>query len=77
MIEKEFTDLRVFLVEPSHTQQHIIKQFLLDLGISNITLLENGEKTIERLKQNSPDLIMSSMYLPSSTNLLNQTQSET
>jgi len=67
MNEKEFTELHVFLVEPSHTQQNIIKQFLLDLGISNITVLESGGETIDLLEHSSPDLIMSSMYLPDMT----------
>jgi len=67
MIQKEFTELHVFLVEPSITQQHIIKQFLLDLGISNITVTESGKQTVELLEQSSPDLIMSSMYLPDMT----------
>jgi len=67
MNDKEFINLRVFLVEPSHTQQHIIKQFLFDLGISNITVIESGNETLELLKQNAPDLIMSSMYLPDMT----------
>jgi two-component system chemotaxis response regulator CheY len=67
MNEKEFTDLQVFLVEPSHTQRHIIKNFLLDLGISDIAEIDSGEKTLELLKPSSPDLIMSSMYLPDMT----------
>ncbi len=67
MNEKEFIDLQVFLVEPSHTQQLIIKNFLLDLGISNITVIESGKETLEMLKQCTPDLIMSSMYLPDMT----------
>ncbi len=67
MSEKEFTDIRVVLVEPSHTQQIIIKQFLIDLGISDITCLENGNKTLEYLQHTSQDLIISSMYLPDMT----------
>ncbi len=67
MNEKEFTDLQVFLVEPSSTQQSIIKQFLLDLGISDITCIETGEKTLKSLEQSAPDLIISSMYLPDMT----------
>jgi len=67
MNEKEFIDLQVFLVEPSHTQQHIIRQFLFDLGISNITLIKSGKETLDLLKQSAPDLIMSSMYLPDMT----------
>ncbi len=67
MNEKEFIDLQVCLVEPSSTQQHIIRKFLLDLGISNITLIESGKDLLAILKQSSPDLIISSMYLPDMT----------
>lgn len=67
MNEKEFTDLQVFLVEPSPTQQNIIKQFLLDLGISDIRCIETGGETITSLEHSSPDLIISSMYLPDMT----------
>lgn len=67
MNEKEFIDLQVVLVEPSHTQQHIIKQFLLDLGISDITYAESGNQTLDILSQSTPDLIISSMYLPDMT----------
>lgn len=67
MNEKEFIDLQVFLVEPSPTQQHIIKQFLLDLGISDIRILTSGKETLDQLTHGSPDLIMSSMYLPDMT----------
>jgi len=67
MSEKEFTDIRVVLVEPSHTQKVIIKQFLVDLGISNITCLESGKATLEYLQQSAQDLTISSMYLPDMT----------
>ncbi len=67
MSEKEFTDIRVVLVEPSHTQKIIIKQFLVDLGISNITCLENGKATLEYLQHSAQDLIISAMYLPDMT----------
>lgn len=67
MNNKEFIDLQVFLVEPSNTQRHIIKHFLSDIGISNITFVTSGKETLELLKYSYPDLIMSSMYLPDMT----------
>ncbi len=67
MSEKELTDIRVILVEPSHTQQHIIQQFLNDLGILNITCLRTGLETLEQLEHSAQDLIISSMYLPDMT----------
>ena len=69
MNEKEFTDLQVLLVEPSSTQQLIIKQFLLDLGISDISCLNSGEQLLEFLQHSTPDLIISSMYLPDMTGI--------
>jgi two-component system chemotaxis response regulator CheY len=67
MSEKELTDIRVILVEPSRTQQHIIQQFLNDLGILNITCLRNGSETLEQVENSAQDLIISSMYLPDMT----------
>ncbi len=67
MIEKEFTDLKVFLTEPSKTQQLIISHYLSELGISDIQTLGSGEETLNTLKISDPDLIISSMYLPDMT----------
>jgi two-component system chemotaxis response regulator CheY len=67
MIDKEFTDLKVFLTEPSKTQQLIISHYLNELGISDIRTLNSGEETLEVLQQDDPDLIISSMYLPDMT----------
>lgn len=67
MNEKEFTDIQVILVEPSHTQQLIIKQFFVDLGITDIHVTETGKETLEYIKTVTPDLIVSSMYLPDMT----------
>jgi len=65
--EKELVDIKVFLVEPSHTQQMIIKQFMLDLGITNIICIESAEETLTQIRKNNPDLVISSMYLPDMT----------
>lgn len=67
MTAKEFTDLRVVLVEPSHTQQLIIKQQLSEFGIADIAGQTTGTATLAMLRHNPPDLIISAMYLPDMT----------
>lgn len=59
--------LEVFLVEPSHTQQLIIKQHLLNSGIESVTCIGTGREMLEHLNHAKPDLIISSMYLPDMT----------
>jgi len=63
----EITSLEVCLVEPSHTQMHIILKRLQESGIQNVTCLESGKEMLDRLVTSSPDLIISSMYLPDMT----------
>lgn len=67
MSEKEFTDLQVLLVEPSNTQQIVIRQLLRDCGISDVNCIDTGWQILESLKRHAPDLIMSAMYLPDMT----------
>lgn len=69
MLAEQLSSLRVFLVEPSRTQQFIIKQYLTDAGIHDVECLDSGSETLERLKHVSPDLIISSMYLPDMTGI--------
>ncbi|WP_230874662.1 response regulator [Methylomonas sp. LL1] len=59
--------LDVFLVEPSHTQQIIIKQRLQNSGIEQVTCVSSGGEMLEHLRHAKPDLIISSMYLPDMT----------
>ncbi|WGS86537.1 response regulator [Methylomonas sp. UP202] len=61
------SNLRVFLVEPSHTQQHIIVQCLNRCDIHDIDMIGSGAELFERLRQERPDLIISAMYLPDMT----------
>ena len=63
----ELSNLDVFLVEPSHTQQLIIRQHLRACGIANVTCLSSGDEMLSQLKQAKPDLIISAMYLPDMT----------
>jgi two-component system chemotaxis response regulator CheY len=63
----QYANLRVFLVEPSSTQQHIIKNYLQQTGITDITCCESGEEVFDSLKRLPVDLIISAMYLPDMT----------
>ena len=67
MIDQQLSTLDVFLVEPSHTQQIIIKQHLAEAGIHDITLIASGKEALAELNHNLPDLIISAMYLPDMT----------
>ncbi len=63
----DIINLDVFLVEPSHTQQLIIRQHLQDSGINAVTCLSSGGEMLEQIKHVKPDLIISAMYLPDMT----------
>lgn len=67
MNENGIATLEVFLVEPSHTQQIIINQYLQASGIHAVTFVSSGREMLSRLKSAKPDLIISSMYLPDMT----------
>ncbi|WP_031433769.1 response regulator [Methylomarinum vadi] len=67
MINQELIHLKVILVEPSHTQQLIIKHHLTDFGIVDILTQTTGQDTLAMLANNPPDLIISAMYLPDMT----------
>lgn len=67
MSNKEFTDLQVFLAEPSSTQQNIIKQYLLEFGIGDVFSFVTGNNLLDELTVSQPDLIISSMYLTDMT----------
>ncbi len=63
----QFSDIHVFLVEPSMTQRHIIQKYLEQLGISDITYCPSGDSVFDNLAHSQPDLIISAMYLPDMT----------
>lgn len=67
MNEHSLSNLQVFLVEPSLTQQLIISHFLRVCKIHDITCLNSAAELFDLLKHNRPDLIISSMYLPDAT----------
>lgn len=67
MIDHQLSELHVFLVEPSHTQQLIIGQHLADAGIHDVKFLSSGGEAFSELSHVLPDLIISAMYLPDMT----------
>ncbi len=73
-MDYDYSELQVFLVEPSKTQQHIISNFLKEVGIVNIICCAKGEEVFEKFVVADPDLVISAMYLPDMTgcDLVNQ-----
>lgn len=67
MTDRKLANLQVFLVEPSHTQQHIIIQYLHSFQIEDITCVSSGAELFDLLKHSQPDLVISAMYLPDMT----------
>ena len=57
-------ELIVLIVEPSPTQRRIIGKALRENGISTVFEAVQGADALERLVADSPDLVISSMYLP-------------
>ena len=63
----DIKDLTVILVEPSFTQQHIIENYLHELGISTVDRFTAGHEAFEEIRRTPPDLVISSLYLPDMT----------
>lgn len=60
-------ELQVVVVEPSITQQHIVKNQLDTIGLTSIHFEQNGSSALSHIKQYVPDLIISALYLPEMT----------
>jgi two-component system chemotaxis response regulator CheY len=60
-------ELQVVVIEPSVTQQHIIKNQLDAIGLTNIHFEKSGHTALTQIKQYIPDLVISSLYLPDMT----------
>lgn len=63
----QYANLHVFLVEPSSTQQIIIRNYLKQAGITDIICCHSGTEVFTKLAESQPDLIISAMYLPDIT----------
>ena len=62
-----FGNLSILLVEPSHTQRRIIERQCNELGIDHIDTAESGQTALAKMRQDKPDVIVSSLYLPDMT----------
>lgn len=60
-------DINVLLAEPSATQRRIIRASLANCGIIHVHEVETGEQALQTLIAESPDLVVSSLYLPDMT----------
>jgi two-component system chemotaxis response regulator CheY len=60
-------ELQVVVVEPSITQQHIIKNQLDAIGITSIHFEQSGSASLDHIKKYIPDLVISALYLPDMT----------
>lgn len=63
MSDISISDLSIFLVEPSSTQQQIISKYLQDFGITHINLYKNAQDALNDLISEEPDLVISSMHM--------------
>lgn len=57
-------DLRLLVVEPSHTQQKIFRDLLGQLGIKQVRTADNIEAAITEIGTDLPDAVLSAMHLP-------------
>lgn len=60
-------ELQVVVVEPSMTQQHIIKNQLDAIGLTSIHFEQSGDSALDHIKKYIPDLVISALYLPDMT----------
>lgn len=67
MSEKSLSDLYVLLVEPSHSQAKYILKELNAAGITHLNTAVDGQSALEFIRNQHPDLVISSMYLPDMT----------
>ncbi len=67
MSQLSLSELLVVVVEPSQTQRRIVDRAMASNGIRNILACRTGAEALARLVEESPDLVISAMYLPDMT----------
>jgi len=67
MFQKQMSDLFVLLVEPSKSQAKFIHKELKEVGITRFNVALDGDSALTSMITNTPDLVISSMYLPDMT----------
>jgi serine/threonine protein kinase len=65
--ERRVSDLKVVLVEPSRAQASIVRKYLRELGIANVSATGSGREALELAKQKGTNVIVSSMHLADMT----------
>ena len=61
------SELTLAIVEPSAVQGKLIEAELKKLGIVNILYQACGKHALEQMQYDTPDLVVSAMYLPDMT----------
>ena len=67
IVVMDISELTLAIVEPSAMQGRLIKGELKKLGISNILCCDCGRDALELMQRDTPDLVVSAMYLPDMT----------
>lgn len=67
MVDITLQELVVLIVEPSAMQRRIICRALRDNGVTTLIESESGEDAFKLVAGESPDLVISTLYLPDMT----------
>jgi serine/threonine protein kinase len=57
----------VLLVEPSRTQQVIVRKYLQEIGFSDVSAVPSGQKALESARAASPAVVVSALFLTDMT----------
>ncbi|MCP5304695.1 MAG: response regulator [Chromatiaceae bacterium] len=60
-------EIVVLVVEPSPTQRRLICRALNEIGVQTLLEADAGHAALQTLRDESPDLVISSLYLPDMT----------
>ncbi|MAT66457.1 MAG: two-component system response regulator [Gammaproteobacteria bacterium] len=63
----DITQLYVLLVEPSSTQQRIVRDWLQDFGIEHLSCVHTAGEALTQIQGKRPDLVVSAMHLADRT----------
>jgi serine/threonine protein kinase/DNA-binding response OmpR family regulator len=59
----------VLLVEPSRTQQGIVRKYLQEIGFPEVATAPSGEKALEIARRTQPGIVISAMHLADMTGM--------
>lgn len=55
---------RILIAEDYEVNQNVIRMHLNELGLRNITIVDNGEKAVEEIKNGSYDMVFMDLQMP-------------